>query len=308
MVDMGILFDGFLMFTAILLAGSLSGYLSERVGIVNIGIDGMMCIGALFFGIYSSPMLGMSDLGFGMLIFPIFLTMISTTLMGALHAFATIKLKANHIISGTAINMMGLSFATFLNSALANSLYNGATKLQSGFVSFDYLGNGIYLSSIILFSIILIIAGCIYIFMRYTKIGLRYNAIGENPNAVDAQGINVIKYQWIGVLLSSAMAGLAGALFLFNAGQFAGNTAGLGFLALAIMVAGGWKIEWITLISICFALFTSLSSTNILTNMGVPKEIAFSLPYAITIVVLIAFSKRNMAPAHDGIPFDKTKR
>jgi simple sugar transport system permease protein len=239
MIDMGILFDGFLMFGAILLAGALSGFLSERVGIVNIGIDGMMCIGALFFGIYSSPVLGMSNLGFGMLIIPILMTMASTMLMGLLHAFATIKLKANHIISGTAINMMGLAFATFLNSKLAESLYAGATKLQSGFVSFDYLGNGIYMSSIILFLAVLAIAGCFYIFMRYTKIGLRYTAVGENPNAVDAQGISVIKYQWIGVLLSSAMAGLAGALFLFNAGQFTGNTAGLGFLALAIMVAGG---------------------------------------------------------------------
>jgi simple sugar transport system permease protein len=195
MIDMGILFDGFLMFGAILLAGALSGYLSERVGIVNIGIDGMMCIGALFFGIYSSPVLGMSNQGFGMLIFPILLTMISTMLMGVLHAFATIKLKANHIISGTAINMMGLAFATFLNSALAGTFYNGATKLQSGFASFDYLGNGVYLSSIILFAVVILIAVCLYVFMRHTKIGLRYNAVGENPNAVDAQGISVIKYQ-----------------------------------------------------------------------------------------------------------------
>jgi simple sugar transport system permease protein len=97
-------------------------------------------------------------------------------------------------------------------------------------------------------------------------------------------------------------------LFLFNAGQFTGNTAGLGFLALAIMVAGGWKIEWITLISVSFALFTSLSSTNILTNLGLPKEVSFSVPYVVTIIVLLAFSKRTMAPAHDGIPFDKTKR
>jgi simple sugar transport system permease protein len=183
------------MFGAILLAGALSGYLSERVGIVNIGIDGMMCIGALFFGIYSSPFFGMSNYGPGMLIFPLLLTMLSTMLMGALHAFATIKLKANHIISGTAINMVGLAFATFLNSVFARSLYNGATKLQSGFASFDYLGNGIYLSSILIFIAVLVIAGAIYFFMRYTKTGLRYNAVGENPNAVDAQGINVIKYQ-----------------------------------------------------------------------------------------------------------------
>jgi simple sugar transport system permease protein len=238
MIDAGILFNEFLMFGTILLAGALSGYLSERVGIVNIGIDGMMCIGALFFGIYSSPVLGMSNYGFGMLIVPLILTMISTMLMGGLHAFATIKFKANHIISGTAINMMGLAFATFLNNALAKTLYNGATKLQSGFTSFVFLGNGIYLSSIILFVVMLMVTVIMFIFMNYTKIGLRYCAIGENPNAVDTQGINVIKYQIIGVLVSSLFAGLAGAIFLYKVQQFAGNTQGLGFLALAIMVAG----------------------------------------------------------------------
>jgi simple sugar transport system permease protein len=195
MLDIGILSNYFFMFAAILLAGALSGYLSERVGIVNIGIDGMMCIGALFFAIYSSPVLGMSNLGFGMIVIPLILTMISTMLVGAMHAFATIKLKANHIISGTAINMIGLALATFLNTALANSLYDGGTKLESGFPSFGFLGNGLYASSIIMLAVILILAGVTFIFMRYTKIGLRYNAVGENPNAVDAQGISVIKYQ-----------------------------------------------------------------------------------------------------------------
>jgi simple sugar transport system permease protein len=195
MLDSGILLNYFFMFGAILLAGALSGYLSERVGIVNIGIDGMMCIGALFFAIYSSPVLGMSNYGFGMIIFPMLLTIVSTMFVGTMHAFATIKLKANHIISGTAINMIGLALATFLNSALANILYDGNTKLESGFVSFGFLGNGIYASSIIMFVIVLIIAAFTYVFMRYTKTGLRYNAVGENPNAVDAQGISVIKYQ-----------------------------------------------------------------------------------------------------------------
>jgi simple sugar transport system permease protein len=238
MVDLGLLFNFFFMFGAILLAGALSGYLSERVGIVNIGIDGMMCMGAIFFGIYSAPLLKMSNVGPGMLVFPLIFTMISTMIMGLLHAFATIKLRANHIISGTAINMIGLALATFLNNPLARLLDGGATRLISGFGSYGYLGGGIYLSSITMFILVAIIAVAIYVFMHYTKTGLRYRTVGENPNAVDAQGISVIKYQWIGVLLSSALAGLAGAIFLFNVQTFGGNTAGLGFLALAIMVAG----------------------------------------------------------------------
>jgi simple sugar transport system permease protein len=195
MIDIGILVNYFFMFGAILLSASLAGYLSERVGIVNIGIDGMMCIGALFFGIYSSPVLGMSNFGFGMIIFPLILTMLSTMLMGLLHGLATIKLKANHIISGTAINMIGLAFATFLNVVLAGPLYDGAVKLQTGFGSILSLGNGIYLSSIILFVAVILIAVLIYFVTHHTKVGLRFVAVGENPNAVDAQGISVTKYQ-----------------------------------------------------------------------------------------------------------------
>jgi simple sugar transport system permease protein len=195
MIDLGILVNYFFMFGAILLAASLAGYLSERVGIVNIGIDGMMCIGALFFAIYSSPVLGMSNHGFGMMIFPLILTMLSTMLMGLLHGFATIKLKSNHIISGTAINMIGLALATFLNATLANTFYDGAVKLQTGFASFLSLGNGIYLSSIILFVVVILIAVLIYFVVHKTRTGLRFIAVGENPNAVDAQGISVKKYQ-----------------------------------------------------------------------------------------------------------------
>jgi simple sugar transport system permease protein len=182
------------LFTAILLCGALSGFLSERVGIVNIGIDGMMCFGALFFGILSSPVLGMSNFGPGMLIIPLILTMLFTGLAGLMHGFATIKLKANHIISGTAVNLIGLALATFLNYPLGQLLY-GKANLASGFTDFLFVGNSIYGSSIILFIGVLLIATILFIIMMFTKTGLRYRAVGENPNAVDAQFINVNKYQ-----------------------------------------------------------------------------------------------------------------
>lgn len=307
MGDIGMIINYSLLFGAILVVGAMSGYLSERAGIVNIGIDGMMCMGAIFFSIYSSPLLGISSLGPASIIIPLILTMLSTTIMGALHAFACINLKANQVISGTAINLIGAALAAFLNAPLGSILYNG-TRLESGYADFAYVGDSIYGSSIIIFGIAILLLVIVYCLMRFTKFGLRYCAIGENPNAVDAQGINVIKYQWFAVLLSSMFAGLAGAFFMFNVKQFGGSVQGLGFLALAIMVAGAWKLEWIFLVSIAFAMFTALSNTNVLTNLGVPREIAFSIPYIVTVVVLIGFSKRVHPPKHSGIPFDKTKR
>jgi simple sugar transport system permease protein len=195
MGDIGIIINAMFLLTSVLLLGGISGYLSERVGIVNVGIDGMMCFGALLFGIFSSPIMGMSKIGPAMIIFPLLLTIFFSTIMGFAHAFATIKLKANHVISGTAINLIGVALATFLNVPLGASLYNGASHLQSGFTDFLFLGNSIYGSSLIIFIIAILIAVGIYIFMQYTKTGLRYRAVGENPNAVDAQGISVYKYQ-----------------------------------------------------------------------------------------------------------------
>ncbi len=304
----GLITNYALLFGAMLLAGALSGYMAEHVGIINIGIDGMMCFGALFFAIYSSPVLGMSNYGPWMMIFPLILTMITTTITGVMHAFATIKLKANHIISGTAINLIGVALATFLNAPLGKLLYTGGTRLQCGFGDFLYIGSSIYGSSIIMFLMVVIIAIVIFVVMVYTRVGLRYCAIGENPNAVDAQGINVFKYQWIGTILSSALAGLAGAIFMFNVKQFSGNTQGYGFLALAIMIAGAWKVEWISLVSVCFAMLTALSTTSVLTNLGIPRMIAFSFPYIITLIILIVFSKWIKPPKHEGIPFDKSAR
>jgi simple sugar transport system permease protein len=101
---------------------------------------------------------------------------------------------------------------------------------------------------------------------------------------------------------------LAGALFLFNAGRFSGNVSGYGFLGIAIMVAGVWKIQWISLITVSFSLFTALTYSNILSNLGWPKDIVSTIPYFITIFVLIWFAKHSKGPEAVGIPFDNSSR
>ena len=301
----GIVFNYAFMLTAVLLLGGISGYLCERAGIVNIGIDGMMCFGAIFFGIFSSPKV--INIGPAGIIFALLLATICTSITGLLHGFATIKLKANHIISGTAIDLVGVALATFINEPLGLSLY-GTTKLQSGINDFLYIGGSVYGSALIMFALAIVIAVIIFVIINFTKVGLRYKAVGENPAAVDSLGINPIKYQWIAVILGSMAAGMAGGIFLFNVKQFPGSCQGYGYLSLAILIVGAWKIEWISLASFIFAVFTSLSMSSVLTNLGFPREVALALPYMITVVVLLFFSKWVRAPEHDGIPYERQAR
>lgn len=304
----GMIINYAFLYGAVLLLGAISGYLSERVGIVNIGIDGMMCFGVIFFGVFSSPLLGFTKMGNGGIIFAFLLTMIATMIVGALHAFACINMKANHVISGTAINLIGVALCTFVNSKLGYVFYNGASKLATGFDDFLYIGGSVYGSSLIMFILALAIVGIIWLVVNKTKTGLRYIAVGENPFAVDAQSISVNKYQWIAVLLSSAIAGLAGAIYLFNIKQSQGNVQGLGFLALAIMIVGAWRIEWIAVTSFIFSLLISLCMSSVLTNIGFAKDLAYALPYIITFLTLIFFAKWVKAPEFDGIPFDREMR
>lgn len=135
----GIILNYALLYGAVLLLGAVSGYLSERAGIVNVGIDGMMCFGVIFFGIFSSPLIGFTKMGSFGIIFAFLLTMVATTIVGAMHAFACINLKSNHVISGTAINLIGVALCTFVNSSLGNTFY-GASKLSTGFDDFLYIG------------------------------------------------------------------------------------------------------------------------------------------------------------------------
>lgn len=303
----GIVFNYALLYGAVLLLGAISGYLSERAGIVNIGIDGMMCFGVIFFGIFSSPVIGFTKMGGAGIIFALLITMVATMIVGAMHAFACINLRANHVISGTAINLIGVALCTFVNSNLGKVFYD-ASKLSTGFDDFLYIGGSIYGSSLIMFILALVIGGVIWLIVAKTRVGFRYIAVGENPFAVDAQSISVKKYQWVAVILSSVVAGLAGAIFLFNIKQSQGNVQGLGFLALAIMIVGAWKIEWIVVTSFIFSLLISLCMSSVLTNVGIPKDFTYSVPYIITFLTLIFFAKWVRPPEYDGIPFNRELR
>lgn len=307
-MNFGKVFNLTLLLAAVLIMASLSGYFSERVGIANISIDGQMIFSALTFCIFSELTYSkLSDYGF---IIPMLLAMIFTLIASSLFAFLTINIKTDQIVAGTAINMTFLGLATFLTGPLGQLLSNGLhTKLQSGFLPFgEILNSQVYASTLIIFIIVLAILCGLFMMMKFTPFGLRLRAIGNNPNAVDAQGINVIKYQWFSLSISGLLAGLAGAIYIYSiGGSFIGNVNGFGFLALAILIAGSWKIPLLTLMAIFFAFLTELfNDLTITANMD--QDIAKVIPYGITLVAMILFSKYNVAPKNIGIPFDKSKR
>lgn len=307
-MNFGKVFNLTLLLAAVLIMASLSGYFSERVGIANISIDGQMIFSALTFCIFSELTYSkLSDYGF---IIPMLLAMIFTLIASSLFAFLTINIKTDQIVAGTAINMTFLGLATFLTGPLGQLLSNGLhTKLQSGFLPFgEILNSQVYASTLIIFIIVLAVLCGLFMMMKFTPFGLRLRAIGNNPNAVDAQGINVIKYQWFSLSISGLLAGLAGAIYIYSiGGSFIGNVNGFGFLALAILIAGSWKIPLLTFMAIFFAFLTELfNDLTITANMD--QDIAKVIPYGITLVAMILFSKYNVAPKNIGIPFDKSKR
>ncbi|WP_031488853.1 ABC transporter permease [Ureaplasma canigenitalium] len=298
------------LYASILIIGALSGFFCERVGIVNIGIDGQMVMGGFFFALFATIFYK----HFGRIqgfeytfIVPLVFAALCTIPVSMLFAFLTIKLKTDQTIAGTAINLLTTGVATFLSPVISRKI-NGNSLLTSDYFGLWKFGDGnttVYIGSIAILIAVVAFVVAIYYTMKKTTFGLRLTAIGENPNAVDAQGINVYKYQWISLAISGLLSGIGGSIYVYaSRGTFNGNVGGIGFLSLAILIAGAWKIPLIAVVSIGFALITkTLGQVN-----RIPSEVGKLLPYLITLVAMVVFSRFSAAPKHIGIPFDKSKR
>ncbi len=311
------------MLFVVLGLGSLAGYFCERVGIVNIAIDGQMIFGALNFSIFGmifNNVLG-DDLSGGFILIPIIISAILSLFLSWIFGLLTIKLKADHVVAGTAINLVTAGIATFITVPLGSSLSQGLyPKLKVIFNPKWVIGSGLYGESIMIIAIAaLIIAAAIFV-MNRTRFGLRMKAIGDNPNAVNAQGIDVNKYKWIGVLVSGLFAAIAGSVFIIagpsisSSSYFEGNVAGLGFLCIAIVVSGAWKIPFMTISALIFAGLMSaaniLATNQVLTDAAgkYVKYAVNSIPFIASLIVLIIFSRKGFAPKALGKHFDKTLR
>ncbi len=315
--------NNLLLLSAVIGLGALGGYFCERVGIINIAIDGQMIFGAMWFSIFGLLFNKWFPNTGGMLfIVPLLLSVIVSPLLSLIFGLLTIKLKVNHIIAGTSINLVVAGLATFLTKPLGSAISNGKyPKLFTEFIPTMKIENSSLCGeTIIIFILALLLIIILALIMKKTKFGLRFKAVGDNPNAVDAQGLNVIKLQWIGMMISGAISAIAGSLFIYggitigaSSQYFEGNVLGMGFLSVAIVVSGGWKIPFMAIASLIFAtLICVFQSTTILNDMGIVNQYAVyigkSIPFIFSLITLAIFSRKNTMPLFLGKNFDKEMR
>ena len=305
-----------LIFSSVLLLVALGGCYSEHSGVINLGLEGIMVIGALG-GALVMRALPANMPGFLVVILTILGAVGTGVLYSSLLAIACINFKADQTIIGTALNIMGTALATVLVKALnmaANPDDVSSTIQYVGqkknFIS--YWGSFEFNWFMLIAIIALVIA---YVGLYKTKFGLRMMACGEHPQAAASVGINVYKMRWSGVLISGVFGSLGGIAYILagvSEWKFENGVAGFGFLALAVMIFGQWKPQRIALAALIFGLFRALSNVYIgipfLASLNIPSTIYNMMPYIISLLVLAFTSKTSKAPKAEGIPYDPGQR
>ena len=292
----------------VLMLVALGGMFSERSGIINIALEGIMVIGALA-GLMTLNLLPAGTPGFAIVIVSVLVSAIVGGIYSSLLGFASINLKADQTIGGTALNMLATAIAMVIAKR-----FNGSqsSKLNYNNEAFLFEIGGVSFNVFLIIGLILLAVS--YVVLYKTKFGLRLMSCGEHPQAADSVGINVYKMRWAGVLISGMLGGIGGFAYVVPAVKtwnFEVGVAGMGFLALAVMIFGQWKPQRIFFAAMFFAVFKSLaniSDSTILANLGWSSNIYDMMPFIASMVILAFTSKKSRAPKAEGIPYDKGQR
>ena len=335
-----------LLYAVPLMIVALAGVFAERSGIINLALEGIMIFGA-FIGVYFVRMMqgvplfvnaARSGDWVTLQILEI-LAMLAAAGVGALFSlllsFASINLKADQTIGGTALNLMAPALVLFLIRVLANqntlqmatgdsaswfmikkSTFGIDKNTDLGFFGETFL-NKIYLATYICLILFVVLSVILY----KTRFGLRLRSCGENPQAADSLGINVYTMRYAGTTISGALAGMGGFVYALTTANCTanGDVAGFGFLALAVMIFGNWKPLNIAGASALFGLFKCIAAAYgsidingdgvfMLAEIGIGSHFYRMLPYIISLLVLAFTSKKSRAPKAEGIPYDKGQR
>jgi len=335
-----------LLYAVPLMIVALAGVFAERSGIINLALEGIMIFGAFIGVLFVHSMQQ----------FPVFtnaarsgdwltlqglelMAMAAAALMGAvfslLLSFASINLRADQTIGGTALNLMAPALVLFLIRILVNqntlmmstgdaaswfmikkSTFGLKKSADIGFLGETFL-NKVYLATYVCILIFIILSIVLY----KTRFGLRLRSCGENPQAADSLGINVYKMRYTGTTISGALAGMGGFVYALTTANCTanGDVAGFGFLALAVMIFGNWKPLNIAGASLLFGLFKCIAAAYssidingdgvyLLAQLGISSHLYRMLPYLVTLAVLAFTSKKSRAPKAEGIPYDKGSR
>lgn len=312
-----------MLFVIPLLIVALGGMFSEKSGIINIALEGIMIIGAFFGIVFINAMQSLGYLSQQpqlLLIFAILMSTISGMIYSGFLAFASVNMKADQTIGGTALNLFAPALVIFIARTTTNVkqvYFNqvfmirevpilskipiiGDLLFKNAFIT-TYLGFAILIAAIII--------------LDRTRVGLRLSACGEHPQAAESVGVNVYKMRWTGVFLSGALAGLGGLIFVVPTSvSFSGEVSGYGFLALAVMIFGQWRPKRIFFASLFFGFFKALSVTYIkldfIMNLRIPNSAYLfrMVPFVATMIALAFTSRKSRAPKAEGIPYDSGAR
>ena len=304
-----------LTFASVLILVALGGCFSEHSGVINLGLEGVMIMGALG-GALAMRYMPTDSSAFSMLIVVLLAAALAGTVYSSLLAVACINFKADQTIVGTALNMLGTAGATVIVKAINTAAnpddvsstiqYAGAKKaFLVNIGSFEF-------SWFMLVTLLLLIAA--YVALYKTRFGLRLMACGEHPQAADSVGINVYKMRYAGVVISGALGAIGGLAYIVPPVQtwnFEVGVAGAGFLAMAVMIFGQWKPFNICGAAMFFAVFKSLANiadSTFLAQLHWSSNIYNMMPFVASMVILAFTSKNSMAPKAEGIPYDKGSR
>ena len=305
-----------LIFASVLMLVALGGCFSEHSGVINIGLEGIMVMGALG-GALMMKFLPAGTSAPVMLLLVVLAAMALGLIYSLLLAVAAINFKADQTLVGTAMNLLGTAAATVFVKAMntAENASNVSSTIQYIDAKKAFLVNigGFEFNWFMVLALAALVLA--YVTLYKTRFGLRLCACGEHPQAADSVGINVYKMRYAGVLISGVLGGLGGVVYI-TAGvsewKFENGVAGFGFLALAVMIFGQWKPTRIALAALVFGLFRALgnvySGFDLLSNLNLPSSVYNMLPYVISLVVLAFTSQKSRAPKAEGIPYDKGQR
>jgi simple sugar transport system permease protein len=292
-----------------LLITSLGGLFSERSGVVNIGLEGLMVMGFFAAAITVQRLevlVPAQAIPLGLLA-----AAVAGVLFSLLHAFASINLNADQIISGTAINMMATALTVYLARTITGS---GNIRIRSGILRqnipglADLPGIGPLLFTQTYWTtwVVLALLAISWFLLYKTSFGLRLRACGEHPSSAASAGINVYRMRYLGVMISGAFAGLGGGIILVTySGEFNGTVAGLGFLALAALIFGQWKPLGVLGATLFFGFASTVANVSqVIPQLAViPPLLLKSFPYVVTLIALVLFSKTSQAPKAAGQPY-----
>lgn len=302
-----------------LLIVALGGMYSERSGVVNIALEGIMVFGAFCSIFFIAKMQHMMS-GQSLLLLAIVIAVGSGMLFSLLHAYAAISLSSDQTISGTALNMIAPAGAVYLARMLQENgiqqiQFTNTFRIEKVPVLGDlpFIGPLLFQNAYITTYLGILVFALAAVVLYKTRFGLRLRACGEHPQAADSVGVNVYRIRYAGVLISGALAGFGGLVYVIpTSTNFNATVSGYGFLALAVLIFGQWKPVRILIAALFFGLMKTVASSYsgipVLQNLGIPSDIYKMIPFIATLIVLAFSSRKSQAPKACGVPYDKGAR